>query len=292
MMLNRLKKSVSLRSAAISLMMLAPVALPALARAQSVAVSAPQYQNVTISFNGVVANDVSRSLTVRQSDGTIAAYTGPVPAFSYAQGQAVTVSFDARLPTKAYFDGLLGAGATLPAGGIYHLQVDNGAPGTGNLNNATTATITGGLHAVSSMGEMPYNRLKLIYDYNTDAYSLDGTGAFMDTSLLGAGYYYDLASGKVVACTTACIDPPGQDNGALSLQSGADANTLTTAFARIYDSMGQAWGNFSMTLTGSWSLPKGGGGAVQVPEPSMLALFGAGVLVPVWRRRRARRKQG
>lgn len=289
MMLNRLKKRVSLRSVALSLMVLAPVALPALARAQGAVASAPQYQNVTISFNGVVANDVSKSLTLRQSDGTIGAYTGPVPAFSYAQGQAVTVSFDARLPTKAYFDGILAAGAPLPAGGIYHLQVDNGPSGAGSLNNATTATITGGLHAVSNMGELPYNRLKLIYDYNTDTYSLDGTGSFIDTSLLGAGYYYDLASGQVVACTTACIDPVGQDNGALGLQSGADANTLTTAFARVFDSLGQYWGNFTMTVTGSWSLPSGGG-ATQVPEPSMLALFGAGVLVPVLRRRRARRK--
>jgi len=75
---------------------------PQTARAQSQPVGV---QPTTITFNGVVSSNVAQTIQVRDPvTNQLVPYTGPVPVFSQPVGQPVTISFNASLPTKFFFD--------------------------------------------------------------------------------------------------------------------------------------------------------------------------------------------
>jgi hypothetical protein len=284
---------------------------PQTARAQSQPVDV---QPTTITFNGVVSSNVAQTIQVRDPvTNQLVPYTGPVPVFSQPVGQPVTISFNANLPTKFFFDSY---NAALVASGQKALGADtNGIVPVTAVSNLTTGAPTGakatsvtysnGLLAVGSNADpsnpiFAFERLSLIYDLKTDTYSIDpstnhlnGAGAFENSGVAGAGFTFDLASGTLVACTTNCAKIAGAGPGigpSFDLVSGGDPGSITARGAQIFDTLGHIWGTFTMAFSGTWSLPVYDAGATQVPEPGMLGLFGAGVLVLPLRRWRARKK--
>jgi hypothetical protein len=247
---------------------------------------------VPLTFTGVVSGDPAASIQIRQPDLSYVPYTGPVPAnASYRAGDAVTITMNATLPTKAYYESLAAAGANLPADGIYRLKLSSTLNGSntssGQIGYVSPAQISGDLNSVGYYGEPNYTTISIIYDSKTDTYALDGTGSFRDEGVVGAGFTYDPASGIVSACSgRTCAPQSASDNGTYSLVGGADGS-ITSSFSYIWDAAANILGRFTLGLTGSWNLPTyGSGGATPVPEPGMMALFGAAALVPVWRRRR------
>jgi hypothetical protein len=134
--------------------------------------------------------------------------------------------------------------------------------------------------------------MTIVYDYNTDTYSIEGGGNFASGAYAGPGYIYDAATGSYLpcsggaACNTSASQNPvlssiaaGAGNSATSIQSGNFPVRSTDLFS------GTGTGFFSWLFTGSWNLPQFGG-ATAVPEPGMLGLFGGGLAVLVWRRRK------
>jgi hypothetical protein len=276
-----------LRSAVVSMLVLAPWAFSAPAQAAATS------QVVPLTFTGTVTADPAATIQIRQADGSYVPYTGPVPSnTSYHAGDAVTITMNATLPTRAYFDTMIAAGGSVPADGLYHIKLTstpNGSTNSATIGYVSPAAVSGGLSSVGLYGEPNYTTLSVVYNYNTDSFSLDGTGSFRDESVRGAGFTYDAASGTVSACTgLSCAPAQASGYGAFSLIGGSDGS-ITSSMSYLWDAAAEVVGRFTLGLSGTWSLPAaGGGGATQVPEPSMLALFGAGVFVPVLRRRRAR----
>lgn len=285
---------------------------PQAAKAQSQPVGV---QPTTITFTGVVSSNVAQTIMVRDPvTNQSVPYTGPVPPFSQPVGQPVTISFNANLPTKYFFDSV---NASLVANGQKALGADtNGIIPVTAVSNLTTGSPTGALAtsvtysngllsygsvADSNITYSPFERLGLIYDLKTDSYSinpgtnnLNGFGAFENDGVVGAGFTFDVASGKLVACSTDCAKIAGSRPGvgpSFTLASGANPGTITSFGAQIFDTLGHLWGTFTLGFSGTWSLPIYDPSATQVPEPGMLGLFGAGVMVLPLRRWRARRQK-
>jgi polyisoprenoid-binding protein YceI len=79
---------------------LALAAIPGAASAQT----APISKTISLTYTGTVTNAAADTIMVRQPDGTMAHYTGPLPNLPYANGDQVTISFNATVPTKAFYD--------------------------------------------------------------------------------------------------------------------------------------------------------------------------------------------
>jgi hypothetical protein len=135
--------------------------------------------------------------------------------------------------------------------------------------------------------------LTLLYNATADTYSIAPGSRFIAGYFAGPGFVYDGATGELIACQGAACDPNGTGSNLFSLVGNADGSQVSAFNVPILDSVtGALAGLYTMTFSGSWgfggSAGGSGGGATQVPEPSMLALFAAGVMVPVFRRRRAK----
>jgi len=286
-MISSIFRKTMLPYAALTMVMPPPamVAWPTVAQAQT----APTSRIITLTFTGTVTSDPSTTIEIRQADGSYTPYTGPLPTnAAYHAGDTVTITMNATVPTKAYYDSITAAGAPPLADGFYHWKLASGADGATGPFSLTPATISGGLSSQGYYGVPNYTTLAIVYDSKNDTYSLDGSGSFRDNGVLGAGFTYDPASATVSACSGySCAPQQASSWGAFDLIGGADGS-ITSAFSYLWDSAGNVVGRFTLGLTGSWNLPTyNSGAATQVPEPGMLTLFGAGVIVPVLRRRRA-----
>jgi len=173
--------------AAFAMVMLPPamVVWPTAAQAQTAAMT----RVVALTFTGTVTSDPSTTIEIRQADGSYTPYTGPLPTnTAYLAGDTVTITMNATVPTKAYFDSLVAAGGTLPADGIYHVKllstVNGPSSNTGQIGYITPASISGGLSSQGYYGEPNYTTLSVVYDANTDSFSLDGSGSFRDNGVL------------------------------------------------------------------------------------------------------------
>jgi len=280
-----------LRSAAISMMILAPVVLVPVAQAQA---AGPISRPLTLTYTGTVQSSIGNTVNVRQPDGTIAPWTGSLPAYPYKVGDPVTISFTATVPTKAYYDTL--QTGTKPADGIYKISVISpyysGGAAPGGIGNSTAALVSGSIAPVDNMGQPTNTRMTIYYNYNTDTYSIGSDFASGSYGGNGVGLIYDAATGQLTTCDTAttCRNS-GSDPVIFTLKQQADG-TITTGDIQVASTSltsDTGTGFFSLIFNGIWNLPTygGGSGATQVPEPGMIALFGVGALVPVWRRRRA-----
>ena len=250
-------------------------------------------RTVPITFSGVVSSAVADTIKIIQSDGTTVPYTGPVPAYPYDKGQAVSITFNATLPTKEYFASPNYTGQ-VAADGIYRFALST-ASSPGDVG-AMTQPLGGIGDPVSDLSHTPTGSMTIVYDANTDTYSLEGSGGLLAGAYAGAGFRYDGTTGQLIGCDSsdACT---GRTPGSFVLAGGADnsfglqgdtsGTQITAIQIPILDQFNNALaGFFSVTMTGSWNLPQFGGGATQVPEPGMLGLFGGGVLLMAARRRK------
>lgn len=256
--------------------------------------TAPQSRTIPVTFSGTVTNDVSQTIRIRQADGSYAAFTGAVPDYPYGAGDAVTISFNAVVPTRAAYE----AGGALQnaasADGIYRITVSNPFYSGGSrplgIGNSTVADPSGPINPVDTFGQPTNTRMTLVYDAIADSYSIDFTnGQFASGSYAGPSYLYDSVTQTLTPCSgSAC------GNGGLSISG--NATQLTTSNIGITGTApgngpqsGAGTGLFSLIFSGSWNLPSfNPGGPIDVPEPGSVLFFGAGAFAIMRRRRQAR----
>lgn len=269
------------------------VAAPFAASAQT----APLSRTVQVTFTGVVSSTAADTMLVRQPDGSYTSFAGALPDLPYLKGDPVSISFNATLPTRAFYDSGAYHGQ-VAADGIYRISVANPyytGGSAGGIGDSTIADVSGPINPVPNSGQPTNTRMTIVYDYNTDSYSIEGGGNFASGAYAGPGYIYDAATGSYTACAggNACNTSASQDPILSGLGAGA-GNSATTIqsgnfLVRSTDlSSGTGTGIFSWLFTGSWNLPQFGG-ATPVPEPGMLLLFG-GASAAIAARRRRRRK--
>jgi PEP-CTERM motif len=270
-----------------------------LVAAQPVQAQALLATQLPITFTGVVSSSTRDTIRIVQPDGTTTPYTGPVPAYPYEKGQPVSITFNATVPTKAFFSSPYYSGQ-VAADGIYRFALSttslNPAKPLG-IGNITLPLGGVGDPTLNNGNQDPVARMTIVYDSNTDTYSLEGSGGFTASAYAGPGFRYDGTTGQLISCATADICKNGQP-GSFHLGGGADyffgltgdatGTQVATGTIPILDDITNGFaGYFNVTMTGSWNLPQFGG-ATAVPEPGMLGLFGSGVVLLAARRRRRR----
>ena len=265
--------------------------------APAFAQTAPQSRTIPVTFTGYVANNVTDEIRIRMPDGSYAPFTGVVPDYPYRQGDAVTISFNAVVPTAAAY----AAGGALQnaasADGIYRISLRNpfysGGGGPLGIGNSTIADPSGPINPVDTFGQPTNTRMTLVYDAIADSYSIDFTnGQFASGAYTGPSYLFDSATQTLTPCTgTAC------GNGGFTISG--NANQLSTSNIGITGTApgngpqsGPGTGLFNLLFSGTWNLPSynAGGGPIDVPEPGSMILFGGGAAFLVRRRRLAKRK--
>lgn len=267
----------------------AAVAL-AISSVPAVAQTAPVSRVITVTYTGTVTTDGSDSIRIRQPDGSYIPYTGPVPDLPYVNGDQVTISFNATVPTQAFYDSGT-YGGQVATDGIYRIRLTTTPTGTGGgIGYTSAADVSGPIGYSPNYGEPAYSALSVVYDYNSDSYFIDGGGNFLAASLWGPGYTFDAASGNIVACQSQTCAPSYYDYNSFALQGSADGSTIGARNIGIYDpvSGSNRAGLWDLAFSGSWNLPRFGA-VTTVPEPSMLVLFAGGAMVPLLRRRRRRK---
>lgn len=269
--------------------------LPGQASAQAEQIS----RIVPVTFTGVVSSTAADTLLVRQPDGSYASFQGNLPPLPYAQGDPVTISFNATLPTRAFYDSGTYKGQ-IAADGIYRITLSDpfyGGTTAGGIGGSTAADVTGPIDPALNGGQPTNTRMTIVYDYNADSYSIEGGGNFFSGAYASPGYVYDASAKAYIACGAGtgvpCNANPGSDPVLSTFAAGAgnDPSSIRSGnFAVSSTDPGNASGTgfFSWLFQGSWNLPQFGGGATQVPEPGMIALFGAANALLMLRRRRRR----
>lgn len=257
--------------------------------------TAPISRTVPVTFTGVVSSTAADTMLVRQPDGSYTSFAGALPDLPYLKGDPVTISFNATLPTRAFYDSGAYQGQ-ISADGIYRISVASpyytGGGTAGGVGSSTVADVSGPINPALNSGQPTNTRMTIVYDYNTDSYSIEGGGNFASGAYAGPGYLYDAATGSYVPCSggTACNTSASQDPvlSGIAAGTGNSATTIQSGnfLVRSTDnSSGTGTGFFSWLFSGSWNLPQFGG-ATPVPEPGMLGLFGSGLAALVWRRRK------
>ncbi len=271
--------------------MLGSLTLPSATLAQT----AQQKRTIPVTFFGMVTNDVTKEIRIRQSDGSYIPFTGAVPDYPYKQGDSVTISFNALVPTRAAYEAGGALAGSASADGIYRISVRNPFYSSGGgvlgIGNSTIADPSGPINPIDTFGQPTNTRMTLVYDAIADSYSIDFTnGQFQSGAYTGPSYLYDANTQTLTPCTgNAC------GNGGFSISG--NANQLTTSNIGI---TGTAAGNgpqsgantglFSLIFSGAWNLPTyNAGGPVDVPEPATVSLFAGGAAAVMRRRRRALR---
>jgi len=257
--------------------------------------TAPISRTIPVTFTGTVTSSAGDTLMVRQPDGSMTPYTGPLPDYPYAAGDAVTISFNATLPTRAYYDSAY-AGQKA-ADGIYRITVSspyyNGGTAPGGIGNSTEAEVSGPINPALNSVQPTNTRMTIVYDYNTDSYAIEGAGSFFSGAYSLPGYLYDASSGTYLLCGTSgrpsCLPSASYDPILTGLSGGTGGTTVNVGNVRVLSTdpaSGTGTGIFNLSFLGSWNLPQFGG-ATQVPEPGMLLLFAAAsALLPLRRKLR------
>jgi PEP-CTERM motif len=268
---------------------------------QAVAQQAPISRTIPVVFSGVVTNDVTNEIKIRQPDGSFAPYTGPVPDYPYKVGDPVNISFNAIVPTQAFYAAGGPYQGQLAADGLYRINVGGQlgfgsgfTPGPGGVGAITNPDISGPI--APNANTLPTSvRMTIVYDSNADSYSLEfPNGSWSLFNANGPSYTYDQATGALAGTNVAC--PGGVTFGCNENNPGGFTiiGTETTAVARnvpIFTPVtptptSTIAGLFNLAFGGKWNLPTfGSGGATQVPEPGMMLLFAGGVGALAARRR-------
>lgn len=273
-----------------------------LAMTPATAQTAPISRTVPLTFTGTVTNDVTNTIQIRQPDGSTVPYTGPVPDYPYKAGDPITISFNATLPTKAFYEPGGPYGGQVAADGIYRIaiggQPSGGAftPGPGGVGVITIPDVSGPITG-NANGTGSFARMMIVYDSKADTYSLEypnGTWGVHDMN--GPSYTYDQASGALASAQASCrggtrigcneINPGGFS--IIGNESSASANiAIWSPSANNDPNTSYIDGLFRMVINGSWNLPtwNGSGGSTEVPEPGMALMFGSGALALLRRRR-------
>jgi PEP-CTERM motif len=257
------------------------IALVALALATPSIAQMPQTRPLTVTFSGVVTNDVSDTISIRQPDGSFAPYRGPVPAYDYRRGDQVTIGFTTTVPTNAYY----AANPNVPRAddGIYRFNVQGPNAGTNGFGVTRNFDVSGPLSPATDFG---IGGITLVYNANTESYSLEfPRGTWGASYFSGPSYTYDAGTGALITTGRNCFS--GSCTDGATLTGSADTVQLINQIGDARQPVGPV-GFFTLLFNGSWNLPVSNpGGPTPVPEPGTVFLFGAGA---AWLVRRARKK--
>jgi hypothetical protein len=246
-----------------------------------------QTRTLNVKYSGVVTNDVTDTIMIRQPDGTVARYTGNVPNYEFKKGDNVTISFDTTMPTKAYYD----AGtAPKSADGIYRFQVGTRVSGVFGFGSVENPDVTGSL---GPRGLYVLSGLTIVYDANNETYSIEfrDSGFFL-ADVQAPSYLYDANTGALLSSPTNCFTPAECGGGGLIAGNATEAK-LTVDTGRsdgVTDPqlLGRS-GSFTLGFSGGWNLPTYE--PTQVPEPASIGIFAGGLFL-LQRARRRRALQG
>lgn len=270
------------------------------AQAQVFAV-APGINRVRLTFTGVVTNDVTDTIMIRQPlSGGLVPYTGPKPDYPYKKGDALTISFTADVPNRNYGGPAGQYNGQTAVGGIYKFDLrpsfNGGASGFGAVDgvNVSAGPIRGSTNASG-----PFMAgLSLIYDANADSYSLDiAQNGWAVGNYQAPFYQYDQATNSL-SVRGGCATVLQLDCSLNSRSFTGDATSANYGGPNIGDAgipivipnTDTTIGYLSSLLfSGSWNLPiKGSSGSTDVPEPGLTLLFASGVAAMIRRRRKAK----
>jgi PEP-CTERM motif len=271
----------------------------ALMSESAVAQGAPQTRTIPVTFTGVVANDVTRTIYVPQPDGTPTRFTGAVPDYPYRPGDTVTISFNAIVPTRAAYEAGGALANVASADGIYRIAVSNpfynGNSRPLGIGNSTIADPSGPINPIPTFGQPTNTRMTLVYDSIADSYSIDfgNNGGLLSSAYNAPTYNYDPAAQTLTPCqgtTCAYSDSSFLPNTVLTgSATQVVVNRVTVPQSVPNDPFrnGIIAGFFDLFINGSWNLPSyTPGGPVDVPEPAMTLLFAGGAAAVIRRRRR------
>jgi hypothetical protein len=260
---------------------------------------APGVNRVRLTFTGVVTNDVTDTIMIRQPlTGGLVPYTGPKPDYPYKKGDALTITFVADVPNKNYTGPLGQYDGQTAAGGIYKFDLvpfSSGVSGFGVV--FPTPVVAGPITASANASGPSIRGLSILYDANADSYSLDiASSGWQAGSYRTPLYEYDQATNSLSG-RSGCVEVTQTDCGLNSFRFSGDATSAsygsTTAnpgIPIVIPGTDTAMGFLSgLLFSGSWNLPiRGSGGSTDVPEPGMAILFASGVAAMMRRRRRAK----
>jgi hypothetical protein len=230
-------------------------------------VGQPQIKKLTVQYNGVITNDVADTLMIRQPDGSLTRYMGTVPNYEYKKGDAVTVSFNTTVPTKAYYDA---NNVPKASDGIYRFGVGARLSGVVGFGRSNDIDISGSFGQALDFGA---SGITIVYDANVDTYSLE-----FPNGLFGIGYFsgpsfrYDANTGALLP-SRGCFYSACEDGALLR----GDATDLTLSVPTGTTEQPGNSGNFTLGFKGSWNLPTYS--ATQVPEPASIAIFAGGLAI-------------
>lgn len=270
--------------------------LPAMAQ------DSPYERLIEVEFSGVVTGDASDSIRIRQPDGSFVPFTGPLPDYPYSKGDQITIGFTTTVPTGAYIDRFVGQPAV---DGIYRIGVSSGSFATpfGIIGGAGLDP-SGPIRPTQFVGQsLMTNGIIIVYDANKDSYSLDfGDNGWSAGTYDGPSFRYDPDNLTLSPSETSCYGRGCNREGLGGIRFRGDEKGFSATNISVIGpnlsgndaTQGSSlWGFFDLVFAGEWNLPifgnSSGGGPVDVPAPSMLLLFGGGVAVLGWRRRKATR---
>jgi len=259
----------------------------------------PTSNRLNVTFTGTVTNDVTNAIRIRQPDGSTTLYNGPIPEYPYQRGDTVSISFATNVPNRNFYSSPAYTGQ-IAADGIYRIAVTSPATGDPVRPGFTNAVdVSGPVSVETRPGAGPFalRGQTIVYDSNADTYSLElPTGGWLLAPLDAPTYTYDAQTGALVPRSSACIGPQCESSGiilrgtadgaTIGLSNGSGipiANAAEPTVAGFFDAIGLS-GMFNLPIFGSGN---GGGGPIDVPEPSMLLLFGGGAALVIRRRRKA-----
>ncbi len=240
---------------------------------------------VAVKFVGTITGSAADTLMVRQADGTLKPWTGPLPDFPYVKGDQITVAFNAQP-----------GNAVQSADGLYRYTIIgpsqlSGSTGS-NYAAAQTFDVSGPIAADALF--QAATGLTLVYDANANNYSIEmPTGRYSIAEFGVPTLSYNQSAGSFSTISgggSGCEDYLNGATGCYRMSGDMTSGAFNNI--KVVDSMdGSSWGFFSILFSGDWFVNgvKQAGGATQVPEPGQTGLFAMALAALMWRGRRRTR---
>lgn len=244
---------------------------------------------VEVNFTGTVSSGPENNITMAGQP-----YTGVTPTYPYQAGDPVSISFVAMMPSQQFLND---NPQIQTADGIYRYPVSFDQVG-GNLFGSIshgTFDISGPMDIIPAYDGPYINGLTLVYDSNTGLYEIDISSRQWSFGVMeGPSYQYDFDTNILSPSDTACINRCQYGSGGI-YAAGGTASEITIGGTVVGQEDAYPIdffaGRWTMLWSGAWNLPTTGstGGATQVPEPSVIVLFGSAAAGLMFARRRKRK---